>query len=53
MYSRSIAMFFIGEEKTDCETADQQIIGISLSLRVSCVWVVKTFMNNPGYWQEL
>ena len=49
MFSRSIALFFNGEEKTDCETADQQISDVSLSLRVSCVSVVKTFMNHPGY----
>ena len=41
-------MFFHGEEKTDCETADQQICDVSLSLRVARVSVVKTFMNNPA-----
>jgi len=41
-------MFFNGEEKTDCKTADQQVCDESLSLRVSGVSVVKTFMNNPG-----
>ena len=48
IFSRSIAIFFNGEEQTDCETVEQQINDVSLSLQVSCVWVVKTFMNNPG-----
>jgi len=47
MFSHLIAMFFHGEKKTDCETVDQQICDVSLYLRVSCVWVVKTLMNNP------
>jgi len=41
MFSQFITMFFHGEKMTDCETADQQICGVSLYLRVSCVSVVK------------
>jgi len=32
----------------NCKTADQQIYDVSLYLRVSCVSVVKTFINNPS-----